>query len=142
MTLGARVEAEMGWHGIGDTLYDDVEEDVGAQWTKRTHESRAVPETLAMDDNDGLDQWKVTDRILLDGLRETEPRIDYENVRPKDLPLSSLAHMWEHDHADAAMALLFKKHRLTIDDRYLLQISKGNVVLTWMGVSDRLQKCA
>ncbi|PIL27988.1 hypothetical protein GSI_09932 [Ganoderma sinense ZZ0214-1] len=86
-----------------------------------------------MDDDGGLDQWKVTDRILLDGIRETEPRVEYENVRTEDLPLSTLAHMWENDNADAAMALLFKKHRLTVDDRYLLPISDGNVVLAWMG---------
>ena len=123
----------MEWIGMGHGLYDDHHPDAAEQGTKRTHESRAVPET--MDDNAGLEQWLVTDRILLQGLRETEPTFEYENVRPEPMLLSTLDDMWNRQHATKAIRTLFKKHRLTIDNHYMLPMSGGKVALVATGVS-------
>ncbi len=133
LTLLERLERQMGWTGMGDTLYNNSVALEGEQRTKRTHESRAVPDTL--DDEGGLDQSKVTDRILLAGLRNADPCIDYENVRTADMPLSRLEQMWTRRNAAAALRVLFKKHRLIIDPHFLLKIPEGNVLVTWMGVS-------
>lgn len=92
-----------------------------------------VPVTMVADD--GVDQETITNSILSERVDDTEMLRRYDELKTFTLKMSTLEQLYKTKDEARALAILSRKNRLHIDDKYMFNAMDPNMMFKMKTVS-------